>query len=104
MPTLTKAELALAINQKIGLNKRESKALVELFFAEIADLLAEGTTVKLSGFGTFSTRSKHERPGRNPKTGEDIAITARTIVTFKSGSKLRDLTADAPPKNAKPTA
>lgn len=89
MRTLTKAELAAQINETLGLNKRESKEIVEVFFAEIKDTLAENQEVKLSGFGNFELRDKAERPGRNPKTGEDIPVSARRVVTFKAGQKLK---------------
>lgn len=89
MGTLTKAELAAQINETLGLNKRESKEIVEVFFAEIKDTLAENQEVKLSGFGNFELRDKAERPGRNPKTGENIPVSARRVVTFKAGQKLK---------------
>ncbi|HEX7382268.1 MAG TPA: integration host factor subunit alpha [Nevskiaceae bacterium] len=86
---LTKARLADAVFDEIGLNKREAKELVDLFFSEIRDQLATGNAVKLSGFGNFELRDKNSRPGRNPKTGELIPITARRVVTFRPGQKLR---------------
>jgi len=86
---LTKARMAEMLFDELGLNKREAKELVELFFAEIRDVLAEGEDVKLSGFGNFVLRTKNERPGRNPKTGEEIPISARRVVTFRSGQKLK---------------
>jgi integration host factor subunit alpha len=73
----------------LGLNKREAKELVETFFEEIRQCLEAGEAVKLSGFGNFNLRDKSERPGRNPKTGEEIPITARRVVTFRAGHKLR---------------
>ena len=87
--TLTKAELAEILVTRIGLNARESKDMVDSFFDEIKDALAEGTTVKLSGFGRFELRDKSQRPGRNPKTGEDVPISARRVVTFHSSGLLR---------------
>ncbi len=87
--TLTKASLAETLNNEIGLNKRESKELIEMFFAAVGDALEKGESVKLSGFGNFSLREKSPRPGRNPKTGEEIPISARRVVTFKSGLHLK---------------
>ncbi|MBF0469783.1 MAG: integration host factor subunit alpha [Gammaproteobacteria bacterium] len=89
MVALTKAGLAEKLFEEVGLNKREAKELVVLFFDEICDVLESGESVKLSGFGNFDLRDKRGRPGRNPKTGEDIPITARRVVTFKPGQKLR---------------
>lgn len=86
---LTKAEMAEALFEELGLNKREAKELVDLFFEEIRHALAEGQQVKLSGFGNFDLRSKNQRPGRNPKTGEEIPISARRVVTFRPGQKLK---------------
>ena len=91
MAALTKADIAEQITEKLGLNKRESKELVETFFEEISTALIQGEEVKLSGFGNFSLRNKSERPGRNPKTGEEIPIKARRVVTFRAGQKLRQL-------------
>ncbi len=86
---LTKAAMAEMLFNELGLNKREAKELVELFFEEVRDALAEGGDVKLSGFGNFTLRVKNERPGRNPKTGEEIPISARRVVTFRPGQKLK---------------
>lgn len=86
---VTKAELAEMLFQELGLNKREAKEFVENFFLEITDALAAGEAVKLSGFGNFELRDKRERPGRNPKTGEEIPITARRVVAFRAGQKLK---------------
>ena len=86
---LTKADMAEMLFEELGLNKREAKELVELFFEEIRSALEEGNDVKLSGFGNFVLRTKNERPGRNPKTGEEIPITARRVVTFRPGQKLK---------------
>ena len=87
--TLTKAELADLLFEKVGLNKREAKDMVEAFFDEVRLALEKGDSVKLSGFGNFQLREKPQRPGRNPKTGEEIPITARRVVTFKPGQKLK---------------
>ncbi len=87
---LTKADMAEALFQKLGLNKREAKELVELFFEQIRAALESGRQVKLSGFGNFDLRKKNERPGRNPKTGEEIPISARRVVTFRAGRKLKE--------------
>ncbi|SHG43129.1 integration host factor subunit alpha [Hydrocarboniphaga daqingensis] len=86
---LTKAELAEALFDELGLNKREAKEFVDLFFEEIRERLQSGKEVKLSGFGNFELRNKNQRPGRNPKTGEEIPISARRVVTFRPGQKLR---------------
>ncbi|HEY3487320.1 MAG TPA: integration host factor subunit alpha [Gammaproteobacteria bacterium] len=86
---LTKAEMAEMLFNELGLNKREAKELVELFFDEVRDALAAGEDVKLSGFGNFTLRKKNQRPGRNPKTGEEIPISARRVVTFRPGQKLK---------------
>lgn len=86
---LTKAEMAERLFEELGLNKREAKELVEMFFEEITRALERQRQVKLSGFGNFDLRSKRQRPGRNPKTGEEIPITARRVVTFRPGQKLK---------------
>lgn len=86
---LTKADLAENLFRTLGLNKREAKEMVELFFEEICFALENGKTVKLSGFGNFNLRDKRQRPGRNPKTGKEIPITARRVVTFRAGQKLK---------------
>lgn len=86
---LTKAEMAETLFEELGLNKREAKELVDLFFEEIRNALAAGQQIKLSGFGNFDLRDKNQRPGRNPKTGEEIPITARRVVTFRPGQKLK---------------
>lgn len=86
---LTKAELAERLFDHVGLNKREAKEFVEIFFEVIRNALERGEQVKLSGFGNFDLRQKNQRPGRNPKTGEEIPITARRVVTFKPGQKLK---------------
>ena len=89
MAALTKADIALHLTEKLGLNNREAKELVESFFEDIRTALGKGNDVKLSGFGNFILRNKEARPGRNPKTGEDKLISARTVVTFRPGQKLR---------------
>lgn len=89
--TLTKAELAEMLFDQVGLNKRESKDMVETFFDEIRGALERGESVKLSGFGNFQLRDKPQRPGRNPKTGEEIPISARRVVTFHASQKLKAL-------------
>lgn len=86
---LTKASMAEMLFDELGLNKREAKEFVEQFFEEVRCALENGDDVKLSGFGNFILRSKSERPGRNPKTGEEIPITARRVVTFRPGQKLK---------------
>ncbi len=88
-PTLTKAELAELLFDRLGLNKRESKDMVEAFFEIVHGTLVQGQDVKLSGFGNFNTRRKAPRPGRNPRTGESIPIKARHVVTFHASHKLK---------------
>ena len=90
-PTLTKAELAELLFERLGLNKRESKDMVEAFFEIVNEALVQGSDVKLSGFGNFSIRRKAPRPGRNPRTGESIPIKARNVVTFHASHKLKGL-------------
>ena len=86
---LTKAAMAEKLFDEVGLNKREAKEMVDLFFENVRSALETGKQVKLSGFGNFDLRDKSERPGRNPKTGEEIPISARRVVTFRPGQKLR---------------
>ena len=97
LPTLTKAELAELLFEQVGLNKREAKDMVETFFDEIRNALERGEAVKLSGFGNFQLRDKPQRPGRNPKTGEEIPITARRVVTFHSSQKLKGMVEETSP-------
>ncbi len=89
MAALTKADLSEHLNDVVGLNKREAKELVELLFEELRESLIDGEPVRLSGFGNFELRDKNERPGRNPKTGEEVPVSARRVVTFRAGQKLR---------------
>ncbi len=89
-PALTKAHLADLLFEKIGLNKRESKDMIDAFFDLVSDSLVEGKDVKVSGFGNFQIRTKAPRPGRNPRTGEPIPIEARRVVTFHASHKLKD--------------
>ncbi len=89
-PALTKAQLAELLFEQIGLNKRESKDMVDAFFDLIADSLVDGRDVKISGFGNFQIRTKAPRPGRNPRTGELIPIEARRVATFHASHKLKD--------------
>ncbi len=86
---LTKADMAERLFEELGLNKREAKEMVESFFDEVRLALEKGEQVKLSGFGNFDLRDKSQRPGRNPKTGEEIPISARRVVTFRPGQKLK---------------
>ena len=86
---LTKADMAESLFDALGLNKREARELVDLFFEDLRGALGSGEQVKLSGFGNFDLRDKNERPGRNPKTGEEIPISARRVVTFRPGQKLK---------------
>ena len=94
MGSLTKADLAENLVDTIDLSKKDAKDLVEGFFEVIRNSLVERQQVKLSGFGNFEVREKSQRPGRNPKTGEEIPITARTVVTFRPGQKLKSKVED----------
>ena len=87
--TITKADIMEHLHNELGLNKSECKILIEDFFNEIKESLKNGEEVKLSGFGNFELLNKKERPGRNPKTGEEVTISARRVVTFRAGNKLR---------------
>ncbi|MFN3884000.1 MAG: integration host factor subunit alpha [Rhodocyclaceae bacterium] len=100
--TMTKAELADLLFEKVGLNKREAKDMVEAFFEELRSALERGDGVKLSGFGNFQLRDKPQRPGRNPKTGEEIPISARRVVTFHASHKLKSLVEAATHGNVQP--
>ena len=86
---LTKADIAEHLFTQLGMSKREANDMVEAFFEEIRQALERGEQVKISGFGNFDLREKNQRPGRNPKTGEDIPISARRVVTFRPGQKLK---------------
>ncbi|MBF0138242.1 MAG: integration host factor subunit alpha [Magnetococcus sp. DMHC-1] len=87
---MTKADIVETVYQKIGLSKKESANIVESVFEIIRNQLEEGDPVKISGFGNFTTRKKRTRQGRNPKTGQEVEITARTVVTFKPSQILRE--------------
>ena len=87
--TITKADIVEHLHDELGLNKSECRQLVEDFFQEIRESLINNEEVKLSGFGNFELIDKKSRPGRNPKTGEDVTISARRVVTFRAGNKLR---------------
>ena len=87
---ITKADLADHLFEKVGLNKREAKEFVDLFFEELRGALISEESIKLSGFGNFDVRKKSERPGRNPKTGQEIPVTARKVVTFHASQKLKE--------------
>ena len=89
MAALTKADLAEMLFEELGLNKREAREIVEMFYVEISEALEKNDNVKISGFGNFELKDKKSRPGRNPKTGEEVDISARRVVTFKPGQKLR---------------
>jgi integration host factor subunit alpha len=88
--TITKNTLVEIIHDEVGLNKREAKEFIEEFFEIIKNTLEEGNDIKFSGFGNFILRDKVARPGRNPKTGENVTISERRVVTFKSGLKLKN--------------
>jgi|TARA_B100001093_G_scaffold92791_1_gene84902 integration host factor subunit alpha len=87
--TITKVDIVEYLHRELGLNKSECKNIVEDFFQEIKNSLVNNEEVKLSGFGNFEILNKNARPGRNPKTGEDVTIKARRVVTFRAGNKLR---------------
>src|SRR5690349_22146805 len=87
---LTKAEMAERLFEEVGLNKREAKEFVDSFFDVLREALERGQQVKLSGFGNFDLRQKNQRPGSNPKTGEEIPISARTVVTYRPGQQLKE--------------
>lgn len=89
MSTLTKADMTEHLMRKLPLNKQQARLLVDGFFDEIACQLSEGREVKLSGFGNFELKDKTSRPGRNPKTGEEVEVSARRVVTFRAGQKFR---------------
>lgn len=91
MAALTKADLAQHLFERIGINKREAYALIEDFFEEIRCALAHGFEIKFSNFGYFGLRNKNERPGRNPKTGKNVSVTARRVVAFKASQHLKEL-------------
>lgn len=93
---LTKAQLADMLYEQIGFNKRESKDIVDAFFEVISARLIQGDDVKLSGFGNFQIRTKAPRPGRNPRTGEPVAIEARRVVTFHASPKLKEAVQNGP--------
>ncbi|MFA7824442.1 integration host factor subunit alpha [Aeromonas dhakensis] len=95
---LTKADIAEHLFTQLGMSKREAKDMVEAFFEEIRQALERGEQVKISGFGNFDLREKNQRPGRNPKTGEDIPISARRVVTFRPGQKLKARVENVEPK------
>jgi integration host factor subunit alpha len=99
--TLTKAELAELLFENVGFTKREAREMVESFFEEMRNALEKGEGVKLSGFGNFQLRDKPRRPGRNPKTGEEIPITARRVVTFHASQKLKALVEQSHDRNEK---
>ena len=88
--TITKADIANTLFEELGLNKREAKEFVELFFEKIRESLESGESVKLSGFGGFTIREKSSRPGRNPKTGETVPVSARRVVTFRASQKVKE--------------
>ncbi|MBB3956231.1 integration host factor subunit alpha [Novosphingobium sp. SG751A] len=90
MSTLTRADLAEAINRKLGLSRADSLNMVESILDLVSDSLAEGENVKISGFGTFLLRDKSERVGRNPKTGVEVPITPRRVLTFRASQMLKD--------------
>lgn len=87
--TLTKADLADNLSDKFDLSKNDAKQFIDLVFAELRTALASGQAIKLSGFGSFAIRDKSQRPGRNPRTGAEVLVTARKVVTFHPGQKLK---------------
>lgn len=101
MTTLTKADLidAITLNPSLSLSRDEATSIVNAVFEEIRSALADGEEVKLSGFGNFSLHNKKERPGRNPKTGKDIPITARRVVSFRAGQKFKARVVKSKPRD-----
>lgn len=97
MSTITKADLSNLLHENLGVNKREASEIVMSFFEEISGELEKGATVKLSGFGVFCLRNKNSRPGRNPKTGEMIPVSARRVVMFHPSHLLKALVHDRRP-------
>ena len=95
MSTLTKAEIVEQINQKIGISKSDAGVLVDDFFEELSAQLEAGHTLRFSGFGNFVMRDKNERPGRNPRTGIEVVVSPRRIVSFHAGRKLKALVEDS---------
>ncbi len=89
MTTLTKADMVDHLTFRLRMTRQDARKLVDTFFSEISQSLADGKEVKLSGFGNFELKDKKSRPGRNPKTGEVIPVKARRVVTFKAGQKFR---------------
>ncbi|OGT65114.1 MAG: integration host factor subunit alpha [Gammaproteobacteria bacterium RIFCSPHIGHO2_12_FULL_45_9] len=87
--TLTKADIAERLFQEVGITKRDANEMIELFFHYICTALEKGQPVKLSGFGNFELHDKKQRPGRNPRTGEAVPVSARRVVTFRCGQKLK---------------
>jgi len=92
--TITKANLVEKVSNRLGLSKAESQNLVENFFEILSKSLESGEDVKISGFGTFKLKKKNTRPGRNPLTGEVVAVSARTIVKFSASSKFKSMVLD----------
>ena len=91
MTALTKSEMAERLFEELGLNKREAKEIVELFFEEIRACLEGNEQVKLSGFGNFDLRDKSQRPGRNPKTGRSVEVASKRLPFFRVGKELREI-------------
>lgn len=89
MATLTKADMVEHLVNRFELTRQEARFLVDKFFEELSENLIEGKEIKLSGFGNFELKDKNSRPGRNPKTGEEVPVSARRVVTFKAGQKFR---------------
>ncbi len=101
MKTLTRADLSESVYQKVGLSRTESASLVESVIEEICQAAVRGESIKLSSFGTFSVRSKNERIGRNPKTGEEVPITPRRVMVFKPSNILKDRVLESNQKSSK---
>ncbi len=87
---MTKADLVDSIYEKVGLSKKEAQDIIEILFETMKQTFSEGESVKISGFGTFHVRNKMARRGRNPKTGADLEITPRRVITFKISNQLKD--------------
>ena len=99
--TLTKADIVESLITQVKLSRPDARSLVDDMFAEIRECLAQNEDVKLSGFGNFELRENKQRPGRNPKTGEEIPISARRVVSFKAGQKLKARVANSKPRGTK---
>jgi len=88
---MTKADIVNTLFEKVGLPKKEAQDIIEIILSTMKETFVEGESIKISGFGTFNVRKKGARRGRNPKTGEEIEITPRRVVTFRPSNPLKEL-------------